>query len=73
MTLYRDPESASTVDHANAAIAFAGLREAQRNLLLARELWCEAREVYACFDIDLGVEMCRDRIRALKKMVKNDA
>ncbi len=66
MAIYRDPANSATLDHANAAMAFAELRSRQGMPDVARALLSEARDLYSRIDLKNGVEMCERQMAELE-------
>lgn len=71
MAIYRDPANAAAFDHANAAMAYAGLAEKLADAELALGLWREAGEHYAAIRLDEGVDVCAEQIRSLNSRLGN--
>jgi tetratricopeptide (TPR) repeat protein len=63
LRLYRDHEQALPLDVANAIRSMAVLRWEQ-----TRELWKEARDLYANLSVEAGVEESAGRLEALSKI-----
>lgn len=63
--LYRNNEQTSPLDLANAIRPLAILKGAAGDTAVARELWEEARILYAATSVDAGVVECTDRLAKL--------
>ena len=68
LELYRGNLDTKLLDLANAVRPYALLNEEQGDLEKAKELWEEARNLYASLRIEAGVLECDDRVRRHKQV-----
>ena len=62
LEIYRSDLNTKLLDLANAVRPYALLNEAMGNGAVARQLWQEARNLYASLRIEAGVEECDARL-----------
>ena len=67
LALYRADADRPLGELANAVRGMAALREATGEVLLARLLWREARDVYSAIGVEAGVSECSRRLARLSQ------
>ena len=63
LAIYRDDSRTGTLDLANTLRGYALLREAREDSQAAREMWTEARELYAAVEVQAGVDEADRRLK----------
>jgi tetratricopeptide (TPR) repeat protein len=66
LAIYRSHRETSTLDLANAVRPFALLKESAGAIDEAKELWSEARDLYAAASVAEGVKECSRRLTLLE-------